>query len=229
MNCLDFRRACQADPQHLTAEQQAHRLQCRACHRFAAEQLDFDRRLASALRVPAPDGLTQRVIFERSLRGRRRRTGWLAMAASILVVIGVTAAVLIPQPAADADSFAAHMEKHPVEQVPLAAPQSMSLQRVAANLALPAVADLSAIVRAELCVVDGHRGAHLVVDVGEAPVTAFVMPGMTGEQISDLTGVPGLASQVVRTRDGLILLFCPDQSRLAELGERMRRQLGWRA
>lgn len=227
MNCLEFRRACQADPQHLTAEQQAHRLQCAACNRFAAEQLDFDRRLASALRVPAPEGLTQRVIFERSLRGRRRRTGWLAMAASVLVVVGVTSALLVSPPGSDIENFTAHMTAHPVDQVPLAEADGMALQRVAANLSLPAVSDLSEIVRAQLCVVDGHRGAHLIVDSGEAPVTAFVMPGMTAEQLSGLAEVPGLSSQVVSTRDGLILLFCPDQSRLVELGERMRRQLGW--
>ncbi|CAN0300123.1 unnamed protein product [Chrysoparadoxa australica] len=149
------------------------------------------------------------------------------MAAAVLGVGGVTSAHLVAPPGSDIENFTAHMTAHPVDQVPLAEADGMALQRVAANLSLPAVSDLSEIVRAQLCVVDGHRGAHLIVDSGEAPVTAFVMPGMTAEQLSGLAEVPGLSSQVVRTRDGLILLFCPDQSRLVELGERMRRQLGW--
>lgn len=229
MNCLEFRRACQADPEGLSAGARAHLQACPACARFAAAQRDLDRRLVSAMRVSPPEGLAARVVFERSLRGRRRMR-WLSVAAAALIAVAAALAVYVRTPAPMAPGeFVAHLRIDPMHELPADPDARAELARVTGDLGLAwREAESMPVLRAKLCDVDGHKGAHLVLAAGDARATAFVMPGMTAAEAGRLAPA-GMAAMIVQTPEGVIAVFCPEQAMLATVGERVRRAVAWDA
>ena len=62
VNCLEFRRTLLAQPRRLDAAAAAHAAQCPACRDFYADALRLEGLLEKALRVPAPRGLSDRIL-----------------------------------------------------------------------------------------------------------------------------------------------------------------------
>ncbi len=95
MECLEFRRLLGIDPQVTDAAARAHVETCPRCQSAMAEAQEFDARLARALAVPVPDGLTDRIILAQATvqhskaNARWRRGGVIALAAAAALVLAI--------------------------------------------------------------------------------------------------------------------------------------------
>jgi len=94
MNCLEFRRLKLADPRHLASDARGHMSGCATCQTFSVEVGEVEEHLATALDVPVPDGLAERIILRRKTGARLGgKSGLsprlLALAATILLTVGV--------------------------------------------------------------------------------------------------------------------------------------------
>jgi HAMP domain-containing protein len=95
MNCLDFRRQLNIDPQSAAAEFARHRQECARCAEALERALAFEGDLRHALLVPVPAQLADSILLaqatgEQRLRARRRRGAALvALAAAALLAIGI--------------------------------------------------------------------------------------------------------------------------------------------
>lgn len=87
MNCIEFRRLLLADPVACTHEQAEHLAQCAACAAFARDARRFEEDLHGAIDVPAPQGLTERILLRRRTHAPAFRI-W-AIAASLFIGIGI--------------------------------------------------------------------------------------------------------------------------------------------
>jgi hypothetical protein len=172
MNCLEFRRAAGADPQHLTSEARAHASECPACARYLAEVLDLDARIARALAVPVPDARAISTV-KRSGQTRRRV---LALAASVLVAIGVgVTGWLVLAPSSLAADVVLHMRDEP---------QAWSSHTPASEAALEAAMQRGGarfatmpgrIMYVQSCRFRGHYVPHLVLETDTGPVTLLLL------------------------------------------------------
>jgi len=90
VNCLEFRRVILADPRRLGAEAAGHVGQCAGCKEFIARTLDEEAQLARALHVAVPEGLHARILD--AVAAARGRLRLLALAASVLVAVGIALA-----------------------------------------------------------------------------------------------------------------------------------------
>ena len=88
MNCLEFRRLVLIEPRQTTAEQQAHIEGCARCAEFAQKVALDEAAIEKAMLVPVPEGLAERVLLRHGIRSPNR-WGTLALAASLLVAVGV--------------------------------------------------------------------------------------------------------------------------------------------
>ena len=93
MNCLEFRRTLETDPDCRDEAFSRHRLEGPACAAQAARSAKFERDLRAAVRVDVPDQLESRILLRRAFDDRRthrsRRIRGLAIAATLLVAVSV--------------------------------------------------------------------------------------------------------------------------------------------
>ncbi|MBI4988840.1 MAG: DUF3379 family protein [Rhodocyclales bacterium] len=87
MNCLEFRREKLADPRRLSREALTHMGACAACRGFAIEVNENEERIATALDVPVPEGLAERIILRRKTGARFSPRLW-ALAATVVLTFG---------------------------------------------------------------------------------------------------------------------------------------------
>lgn len=175
MNCLEFRRAVQADPRRPGAEAAAHAGQCAACRAFLARALEFEDDLAAALRVEPPADLPVRLLRRTTLT--RRPWRWLAVAASLLVatVLGF----LLGTPRSDplalaAIDFVVFEEAHAVA---VAKPPEMQMLVDASRRMRVSLPDQLGEIR-YICIYPfaGGGAHHLLVTTPLGKVTLLLMP-----------------------------------------------------
>jgi hypothetical protein len=193
MNCLAARAALLADPHAQDAALSAHLSECAPCRNAAAAAAREDALLRSALHVPVPEQLAERILLQAELRpggslslnGLWRRLaalvqgapGALAVALSLLVAIGIWVA----QPAHD-DSLnwgevaLAHVIGEPaaVNSTATLPPSALAAALAAHGLAL--TGELGIIRLVAPCPVPGGRGSHIVIETRQFGRVTLILP-----------------------------------------------------
>lgn len=181
MNCLDFQRRLNADPHRLGPEAEAHADACPACARRLARQMRLEAELAQSLLVSPPEGLADRVLLAARLRQRREYMPAFALAAGLVLAVGL--GLSLPQWGREdlAGASIAHVLSEPQF---LAARGTVGTRQVSAQFArvgarlegeLPAV-------HAGPCEVPGGEGAHVVLVTPHGRVTVLLMPNRRVEE-----------------------------------------------
>ena len=182
MDCTEYRRSALVDPQGASAELRPHLETCAECAQFTERLLRFEATLVRAMRVDVAvrgDNVVP-------LRAAKSSSGlgplapgqrWLALAASVILGIGVAGGLWLAIPGR---SLAADVVKHMAGE-PNAWARS---ERAVAD------ADLRKVLRdshlrlrygggivsyASSCVFRGHQVPHLVVQSANGPVTVMVL------------------------------------------------------
>lgn len=184
MNCIDFRREIGSDPQSQSDDILAHRQECAACARYADEMRSMDGLLGAAMRVEVPDGLTDiDALLARAQGGEatanRSRRGWYALAASVLLGIGLVSGLMLGQSRSGGlpSELIAHVLHEPQalrDDLPV-----LELARVSSVLERGRVAlkgDIGDVRYAGLCSFRGRPVPHLVVRGQSGPVTVMLLP-----------------------------------------------------
>jgi len=196
MNCFEARRALLTDPARLPSTVATHVEQCERCGRVASQIRTLDLRVADALNVDPPVGLTERL----KLAGPRRPR-WLApsmagmaLAASVLVatiVIGWPA----PSTVAGADwagSVVSHTEYDAAHELTANPAAPADFQHVIERLGGQVRAIPEGLTRAGYCILEGRAALHAVIERAGQRFVVYVMPGVsTAETHVDLRGWRG--------------------------------------
>jgi hypothetical protein len=165
VDCRHVRLAVGADPQHLSAEVEAHLAGCAECRRFRDETLALDGRLRAALELPLPE-------FRRRAPPVRR----YALAASVVFALLVAGGAWLFRPAsALAGEVVAHVED---EADSWNAREPMPAESIASVLSTAGV-EFDArmpVVYAYPCPFRGRRIAHLVLQTSHGPLTVMLLP-----------------------------------------------------
>ncbi|HEV7779260.1 MAG TPA: DUF3379 family protein [Luteibacter sp.] len=182
MNCLQFRRQIGAEPQSRDPELLAHRDECAQCMAVWQRAQRFEQELMAAMAVTVPEGLVDRVLLAQSTGARQRqvshRRGWLAIAASVLIVVGGGSMVWRQTlsgslPTLAVDHMAGEMGSLAMTQaIP---PNSVTAGFAARGLSLRGPMP-GGITYVHDCRVGSYAAVHLVSRVGNMPVVALYLP-----------------------------------------------------
>ena len=183
MDCAQYRRAILADPHDPNPDLKIHRDGCPECPEYTDRLLRFEGRLERAMRMNIPAAGDARVVPLRSpTAGASSRTlflrrGWLAMAASVLIVLVVAGSLWLAAPGSSlAADVVAHMAGEPQAwartDVPVPPPQLAVVLRDS-NMRLDPNAGMVSYARS--CLFRGHQVPHLVVQTEMGPVTVMVL------------------------------------------------------
>ena len=185
MNCLDFRRVISTEPTNQTPDMLRHMHECSACMAFAQRQQQFEARLSDVLKIEAPEGLASRILLSQGLGTRRRqsivRNNWLALAASVLLTIGLVGGMLfVNYPYSLQRVALAHVNHVDMESPHMQVKQDVSLSKLN-NLLEPYnmafTQQIGQVNFAGICLMRRSSGVHLVVKGAKGPVTILMMPG----------------------------------------------------
>lgn len=173
MNCLDFRRLRGAGAA-LTDAARAHASECAGCREYDRRSVAFDEVLRGALATPVPDGLADRVLFQRHSSWPRRALS-LALAASVLLFITIAAQPLWLRGLAPADALLAHvLVEEQFERVfahhASGDAMPVALREAGFNLAQSEVEYLG------VCPVPGGKGHHFVVHSAQGEASLILIP-----------------------------------------------------
>ncbi len=182
MNCIDVRRILAATPASREPDVLRHLQQCQSCARYAEREKLLSARIDRQLNVAVPDGLTSRIMLQQRLteekRYRRHRDYWQALAASVLLAVGLIAGMfMVNYPYSLEEVALAHVRDEPMAlQVEdniqltqlndLLAPYNLKLQQAIGRVAF-----------AMPCRIRQYVGAHLVMEGEYGKVTVLIMPG----------------------------------------------------
>ena len=170
MNCLDYRRALETEPQRVTPEMQAHAQACADCTAWTGEMRVFEGRLRRALAIGVPPA--RDLSLPRVTSVSRR----FALAASLLGGIALASLIWLSFPR---DTLAAEVVAHVAQE-----PQSWLSHEA---LPLPAVDEVlkrsnssahfvpGSVTYAQNCWFRGHLVPHLVVRDPEGAVTVLIL------------------------------------------------------
>ncbi len=185
MNCIDFRREIGSDPGSTSNDIQAHARECESCARYAEQMQSMDGVLAAAMRVDVPDSLTDiDALIARAegdeARSNRTQRVWYALAASVLVGVGLVSGLMLGQ-SRSGGGLPAELIAHVLHE-----PQALSedlprleLFRVSNVLKRGRVSlkgDIGDVHYAGLCSFRGKPVPHLVVRGASGPVTVMLLP-----------------------------------------------------
>jgi hypothetical protein len=241
IDCAHYRRALLASPHDPDAELARHREGCSECAEYTARLLRFEGKLERALRVSVPEAAksAEGVIAGGGvvipLRPRRSPVvrKWLALAASVLLGLGVAGGLWLAAPHTSlAADVVAHMAGEPEAwtrtEVPVPSPE---LDAVLRDAHMHLGADAGTVSYAQSCLFRGHHVPHLVVQTGMGPVTVMVLvhESVSKPKAFDEDGYRGVLLPVAG--HGSIAVLAKDQSgnlaSVENVAARVRTAIEW--
>jgi len=182
MNCLDVRRILAATPASQQADVLAHLQQCPSCARYAEQEHVLSNKIRAQLNVAVPNGLNSRIMLQHNLkertRSRNQRRYWQALAASVLLTVGLISGMMIVNHPYSLEEVAlAHVRD---ESMALQARDNVQLSQLNTMLAPYNLKLRQAIGRVDFampCRIRQYAGAHLVMQGEYGQVTVLIMPG----------------------------------------------------
>ena len=230
MNCLEARRILTATPETPDEAVRGHLQRCPACARHARAERDFERQLRAQLRaVMPPPELVPRILLQHGLRQERRQQRrqryWQALAASVLLTLGLVSGMLMVNSPWSLEEVAlAHVRNEPRA---LQAQNDIGLARINTLLAPYHLKLEQAIGRVEFampCYIRRYAGAHLVLAGEQGKVTVLLMPGeyvMARKTLRE----PDLQAVLIPVDGGSVAIIGSRQEPLGAVEARLRQAL----
>jgi hypothetical protein len=236
MNCKDYKEAIAADPSE-QFDGSTHASACESCAAFRDEILALDQKIAAALTIPVPemklpelppagedDAKVSHLPFG---RGRFSTTGWISLAASVLLVtvLGVrflTPDVVYPSLAAEIVAHLDHEDRS--RKVTRVAVSERKLARVVEDNV--AEMDIGLITYARSCVINGNKIPHLVIQGERGPITLLLLPDEMIDGVVPLEGV-GITGVILPVGNGSIAIIGERDEPLEKVEQRLVDSVKW--
>lgn len=236
MDFSEFRRRLGAEPRSDDPELLRVRDSAPEFAAAADEAGAFEDRLERALRVPAPEGLVAGLgtLPERAARPRTRRWVPAALAAGLLLAVGIAGIDRLLHP--QWDSVEAYVIDHyyhdgvsMLAEAP-AAQDPAQVQALFARFEVEAAPELQRVVGViKICVTPDGQGVHMVLNTETGPVTVIYMPHTPVEDRERFT-FDGQSAVLVQLERGSAAIVNPEaqdpEAWLALVQDSIRPQAG---
>lgn len=232
MNCLEFRRLVETDPDLKDEESARHKAECESCAAFASRVARFSSALNEAAHSDVPENLASRVLLSQSflpssLKFSKRRL--FALAASMVAAVGLasSAAYLLNRQdplAKEIFTLIDYADYAMQSKVPLG---DQPVARAVSRAGLKLEGRLDRVTFAGNCLLQQKIAGHLVIQGEKGPVTVFLIPEL---QIADRTTIRNdkLHGIVVPVGEGAVAVVGPPEEPLSDLVNRITAAVRWR-
>lgn len=228
MECLEYRQRCGAEPGYTGAGFRQHEAECANCRAFAEEMRALDEKILAALRIDLPLATGQAAPAVETGSRSWLRSGWMSLAASLIVGLGISAGVWLslPQPAlaeAVMDHTTHERRAWKETDVPIAVD---ALRAVLENRDLAMSEDVGLISYARICRIRGNDVPHLMIQGQEGPVMLLLMPDEQIEEQIEVTA-NGLRGLIIPAGSGSIALVGMEGEPIGPLSRQVSQSVEW--
>lgn len=181
MNFSEFKALLGADPWNREPETLRARHSGPEFEQAAEEAQAFERKLQAALQVPVEQGWVDNLVAIGNRHGSHRPQRWLAVAASVIIVAGISATIwLQTRPPRDMQQYVQqHLAHDGAALVARATGRAdgAEVAQILAGFGVVAESSLAEHIRfIKHCPTPDGRGAHMIVDAGSGPVHVIFLP-----------------------------------------------------
>ncbi|MDQ3270423.1 MAG: DUF3379 domain-containing protein, partial [Pseudomonadota bacterium] len=220
-------RVASVDPLRLPAAASEHLTACSSCNAHVARLRDTDSQISELMRRPRREGLHQRLLTT-SRRQPTHHHRW-AMAASMLLAVGLAAFLWNGQrevsPARWAAAMSEHLLEDPLHQAAMDPQADAEFRKALEKLGATGDAGLPRAVRTSMCVMHGQDAVHVVFDVEGQQVVAFLMPSEVGSARLSTQGWDGELSPM--TGGAAMAIFARDPELVARTARSLESSVHW--
>jgi len=224
MKCLDFQRALNADPRHLSHEARQHAEQCADCARRMVKQLNFDAGLMAVLQVSTQDGMEDRILLATRFSEKKRMTLY-AVAASIVLAVVITLGMPFVGDKHEIDMAIEHVLAEPehLAETNTVTPAQLNaiLARVGAH-----TDTMLPVSYANVCDLPNGKGGHIVLNTPHGRVTLMLMPSGKSGAV-ERKEINGVIAEMYAARRGNYSLIAGNDAALTEAKSMLASQLRW--
>lgn len=219
MDCLEFRRLIGSEPRVTDPAARAHLEACAGCRDAYARAQALDARIAGALAIAVPEGLADRLLLAQLTETRQRqrrgfRYGWLGLAVAAALVVAVGVAYFRRESIGPAlpDLVIAHVDGHERDSLKLRAPvPSADVDRAFADRGVALKSVPEGISYVHKCPVGGLPTVHMVMPVDDKPVGVVYVTNYRAPGVSNFERV-GWEGREVPIADGTLVMVGPSAS-----------------
>ncbi len=228
MDDLELHRHCLAEPRSRDPAFRAALASRPDARRAAARAVQLDAQISRcAQAVEVPEGLAERVLLRRALRPRRPRWRPWALAAGLLLTLGIAPRLLVPDRTGIEAQVIDHIrsEAHHLGE----APQAVSSERLNALLATfggQLVGYPGALRFAAICPTRTGIGLHLILDGERGPVTVLYLPGEPLAEPRRIAG-GGLRGGAWQLPGGSLAIVGVPGEQIGPIRARLDRSIRW--
>ena len=232
MNCMEFRRLVDTDPDSNDEDFVRHKAECDSCAAFAARAGRFVGVLNQAARFDPPENLASRILLKQSFlpaRSRFSRRRMLALAASMVAAVGLAVSagyVFSLQDPLAREIFTlidyadyAMKPKEPLDERPIA--------RAVSRAGLKLEGRLEKVTFAGNCLLQQKIAGHLVIQGQKAPITVFLIREIALDSETRIRS-ESLRGVVVPVNGGAVAVIGAPDEQLDDLVERITAAVRWR-
>lgn len=232
MNCMEFRRLVDTDPDSKDEDFVRHKAECESCAAFAARAGRFVRVLNQAAHFDPPENLASRILLKQSFlpaRSRFSRRRVLALAASLVAAAGVavTAGYVVnfQDPLArEIFTLIDYADYALKPRVPL---DEQPIARAVSRAGLKLEGRLEKVTFAGNCLLQQKIAGHLVIQGEKGPVTVFLIRRISLDSETRIRS-ESLRGVVVPVNGGAVAVVGAPDEQLDELVERVTAAVRWR-
>lgn len=232
MNCLEFRRLVDTEPNSEDEDFVRHKSECESCAAFASRVARFSSTLNAAARIDPPENLASRILLRQSFSDSGvplSRRSALALAASITVVAGLAASgtyLLRPADPLAREIFTRIRQASDTFQSK-AILDNQAVAEALAPIGLDVTGELGKITYVGQSTLRGKPSGHIVMQGEWAPCTVFLIPDINvaseySIRDDDLKGV------VVPFGGGAMAIVGAPEESLAPVVDRVKSAFRWR-
>ena len=176
MNCLDYRRLLLAGEGE-SETMRLHRLDCAACTESLREHAAFEAELRSALEVPVPDGLEERLARHGQVPADPARRRWLAAASVAVLAAGAGFVAWRTRDDPMAMACIDFVMKDEAKSIMMGAmPRDEAARMLADTLPLERIERIGRVRHIAPCPLGEGTAYHVILMVPQDKVTLLVMP-----------------------------------------------------
>ncbi len=226
---LAFRRALYADPHTNDPRVKAAARSSAGNRAFATELLQLDAAISQASKVPVPDNLASKLIWQGSFSEfaahKKRARTHIALAASVAFMAGFSAVVWHQHAhtidlSAEALAHMNHVEGY--------RPATVSLSDANAKLASFGAAlanEIGTIKSANYCLLDKVRSLHLILETSSGLVSVFFVPDVDGGKFGERFSNQQFVGEKLTTQKANVLVVGEQGQNIRALSQEVNRNL----